>query len=92
MKPLLTRSELTGRVYVVTAYKSGPSGTIVASRKHDVTDQFERLALNVPDQMVIVRRAVLAHLVNAEERLSTASGCGLLEEARSALLGGPADG
>lgn len=45
MKPLLTRSELTGRVYVVTRYKPGPNGTIVASAKHDVTDQFKPLAL-----------------------------------------------
>lgn len=41
----LVRSELTGRVYVVTAWTQNPDGTIVASKKLDVTDQFEPLAL-----------------------------------------------
>lgn len=48
MKPLLVRSGLTNRVYVVTRYKRGPHG-IVAETKHDVTDQFVDLAFEFSD-------------------------------------------
>lgn len=43
-KPLLVTSGLTGSVYVVTHYTRDASGNIVASRKYDVTEQFDRLA------------------------------------------------
>lgn len=41
--PLLVRSPLTGRVYVVTAYTEHGDGRIEARTKHDVTDQYEAL-------------------------------------------------
>lgn len=44
------------------------------------------------EDYVLVRREVLAHLVLAEERLSAASGCDKLDEAREVLSGGPEGG
>lgn len=41
----LMRSELTGRVYVITAWQVAPDGLVVANKKVDVTDEFEALAL-----------------------------------------------
>jgi hypothetical protein len=44
-EPLLLRSGLTGRVYVVTRYKvlDAEKGRIEAITKHDVTEQFDKL-------------------------------------------------
>lgn len=41
--PLLLRSGLTGRVYVVTTYTDHGDGTFTARTKHDVTEQYEAL-------------------------------------------------
>ena len=43
--PILTRGPLSGRVYIVTHGKvlDAEKGHIEASRKYDVTDQFEAL-------------------------------------------------
>jgi hypothetical protein len=46
--PLLLRSDMTGRVYVVTAYKviePGETGhdVIEATKKYDVTSQFDKI-------------------------------------------------
>lgn len=43
--PILTRSELTGRVYIVTAYTVSPSGHISARTKFGVTEQFAYIEL-----------------------------------------------
>ena len=42
--PILSRSSLTGRVYIVTRYSQRGDGLLVASEKYDVTEQFEALA------------------------------------------------
>ena len=39
-EPRLLRSPLTGRVYIVTAYRQGNCGSFVADTKTDVTDEF----------------------------------------------------
>lgn len=46
--PLLRRSEMTGRVYIVTRYQ-GPNedGDIIASEKYDVTADFLQLVYEV---------------------------------------------
>ena len=43
--PLLLRSGLTGRVWIVTRYKvlDAERGRIEAITKHDVTDQFDAI-------------------------------------------------
>lgn len=46
--PLLLFNELSGRVYVATAYRERPGSDdthviIVATTRHDVTDAFERI-------------------------------------------------
>jgi hypothetical protein len=43
--PLLSRSELTGRVYIVTRYTDHGDGRITAHEKFDVTAQFVATAL-----------------------------------------------
>lgn len=61
--PLLLRSDLTGRVYIATAYtQDADSGLIVAETKYDVTEEFEALALlwcseRAPEPRVIPSRA-----------------------------------
>lgn len=42
--PLLVRGPLSGRIYVVTAYKDLDNGNIEAIKKYDVTEQFIALA------------------------------------------------
>jgi hypothetical protein len=42
--PILTRGPLSGRVYVVTHGKVLDKGQIEATRKYDVTEQFDALA------------------------------------------------
>ena len=42
-EPLLMRSDLTGRVYVVTSYTMLANRVVEAKKKYDVTDQFEKL-------------------------------------------------
>lgn len=42
--PVVTKSELTDRFYVVTSYEVLSNGVIRAKRKFDVTDQIESLA------------------------------------------------
>lgn len=41
--PLLTEGPLTGKVYVVTHGMMSEGGMVIASRKYDVTEQFEAL-------------------------------------------------
>jgi hypothetical protein len=43
MKPILTRDELTGRIYVLTSYVYGRDQLIEARTKYDVTEQYEAL-------------------------------------------------
>jgi len=45
--PLLLRSPLTGRVYIVTKYSTTQHGITVADDKYDVTDQYEALIAEV---------------------------------------------
>jgi hypothetical protein len=49
VKPLLLRSGLTGRIYILTRYKvlDAEKGRIEAITKHDVTDQFNALAAEI---------------------------------------------
>jgi hypothetical protein len=49
--PLLRRSGLSGRIYVVTSYTDKGNGLIVARTKYDVTDQFNAL-LHEPEEEV----------------------------------------
>ena len=42
--PVLLRSPLTGRVYIVTSYTERADGMFVARTKYDVTEMFEALA------------------------------------------------
>ena len=42
--PMLMESPLTKRVFIVTRYKDNGDGTFTASKKYDITDQFEALA------------------------------------------------
>jgi len=58
--PLLTRSGLTGTVFVVTRYTLRDNGLIEAHEKYDVTDQFGELVvgeLEADDEIRISRRA-----------------------------------
>lgn len=43
MKPILTRSEITDAVYIVTKYKILEDGVVDAIEKCDVTDQFDAM-------------------------------------------------
>lgn len=43
--PVLVRGALSGRVWCCTAYKQRSDGKVEVTKKYDVTDQFERLAL-----------------------------------------------
>jgi hypothetical protein len=43
-EPMLMESPLTKRVFVVTSYKDNGDGTFTAHQKHDVTEQFDKLA------------------------------------------------
>lgn len=42
--PLLSMSDLTGRIYIVTEYTETDHGGIIAKRKHDVTKVFDQVA------------------------------------------------
>lgn len=44
-RPRLLRSELSGRVYIVTKYRDHEGSLIEATEKFDVTDEFEALVL-----------------------------------------------
>jgi hypothetical protein len=44
LPPILGHSALTGRVWIVTRYTVAPDGTVIAHTKHDVTEQFDRIA------------------------------------------------
>lgn len=44
-EPKLLHSELTGNVYIVTKYKDLGKGRYEAHVKHDVTGEFEIIAL-----------------------------------------------
>lgn len=51
--PMLMRAVMTGRVYIVTKYKDGPSeGVFEAIEKCDITDQFNELRgfMNLEDK------------------------------------------
>lgn len=43
--PRLMRSELLGRIYIVTKYEDLGKGDYIADEKYDVTEEFEILAL-----------------------------------------------
>lgn len=43
-EPMLMESPLTKRVFVVTSYERVDGDIFVAKEKHDVTEQFDRLA------------------------------------------------
>jgi hypothetical protein len=43
-RPVLRHSPLTHSVYVVTDYTLRDDGTLLANRKHDVTEDFNALA------------------------------------------------
>jgi hypothetical protein len=53
---LLRRSELTGTIYAITSWRrarhGGPADSIVATRKHDVTQDFYRLAAEMWPELV----------------------------------------
>lgn len=50
MIPLLLRSPLTGRIYVVTRYKRDDVGLLTAITKFDVTEQFQRIEAEQKDE------------------------------------------
>ena len=43
MKPILTRSEITDAVYIVTKYKILEDGLVRTTEKYDVTNQFNAM-------------------------------------------------
>lgn len=47
--PRLLHSELTGRIYVATRYRTRPDGVIVVAEKFDVTDDFMAIAAKLPE-------------------------------------------
>jgi hypothetical protein len=63
LPPLLLRSDLTGRVYIVTAYAlNEKTGAVIAETKFDATEEFEALAERwaaerAPEPQVIPARA-----------------------------------
>jgi len=50
--PRLFRSDLTGRMYIVTAYTEQPDGVIVAKVKHDVSDAVNHLLTQERERLV----------------------------------------
>ena len=52
MEPILTYSEITGRVYIVTKYKRLDGGVIDAREKFDVTEWAESYAKMLNSQTV----------------------------------------
>ena len=52
MEPILTYSEITGRVYIVTKYRRLDGGIIDAREKFDVTDWVESYAKKCSAQTV----------------------------------------
>ena len=43
MRPILTRSEITGAVYIATRYRILEDGSVDATEKYDATDQFDAM-------------------------------------------------
>lgn len=81
-EPQLVRSELTGAVYVVTAYRYLDDDQIEAIKKYDVTEQFNALAAATADQ-----RAALEEIANTNIGKSSV-GRRMRDRARSALQHG----
>jgi hypothetical protein len=51
--PMLTRSPMSGRIYIATKYKKMRDGAVVAYEKHDTTDAFGLLMAEVVDALGI---------------------------------------
>jgi hypothetical protein len=54
MNPRLMCGGLTGRVYVVTRYTEEPDGTLTASAKYDVTEDFKRVVFEYLEHYRII--------------------------------------
>ena len=55
MKPILTRSEITDAVYIVTKYKILEDGLVDTIEKYDVTHEFDVLTGGVMDENARLR-------------------------------------
>lgn len=45
--PRLLQGGLSGRIYIVTKYRQLPNGTVEATEKFDITDDFFRLCVSL---------------------------------------------
>lgn len=70
MKPILTCSEITDAVYIVTKYKILEDGVVDAIEKCDVTDQFDAMT-----ESLRAENAKLRELARRAHGCKTDDGC-----------------
>lgn len=70
MEPILTYSEITGRVYIVTKYRRLDGGVIDAREKFDITDWVESYAKKRNAQTVEENAKLRGLLTEGNEELA----------------------